>query len=97
MNNIMVFLSNVNSVTSGDGVDKGWLVESIKDGIIEVIMWILEGLFTILTPIIGWGLKSAIVICGIIYFCSKDPKAITSGMKFFFLYLLFFLLRSAIL
>lgn len=97
MNKIFLILANVNSVTAGDGGDKGLLVEAIKDGIIEVIMWILEGLFTILTPIIGWGLKSAILICGVIYFCSKDKKAISSGIKFFFIYLLFFLLRSAIL
>lgn len=95
--NLFILLSNVNSITSGDGTDKGKIIQAIKDGIVELLIWIVEGLFTILTPFIDWGCKSVIVISVIIFFCNKDKKAITVAMKSFFLFLIFMMIRGVVL
>jgi ABC-type proline/glycine betaine transport system permease subunit len=79
----------------GDGID--WLGENFKKGLIEIVNWIITGLFNVLTPIINWGCKSIIVLCFIVYFCSYDKRAISKAIWTFFIYILFFMLRSVVI
>jgi len=78
----------------GDGID--WFGESFKKALIDFGKWLLQGLFDILSPFIEWGSKSVIVACIIIFYCTQDKKAVSTGIKFFFIYIIFLMIRSTI-
>jgi predicted PurR-regulated permease PerM len=79
----------------GDGLDN--IVESIKEGIVEIGNWLIKGFFNITSPIADYGIKCVIVVCFVIYYCSQDNRAISKGIKYLFFYLLYILLRSVII
>ena len=68
-------------------------VDSFKAGLIEIARW----LFEIITPFIDWGSKSVIIICLVIFYLSGDPKAISTSIKAFFVYLIFMMIRSVVI
>jgi hypothetical protein len=103
--------SNVNSATHDDGNSEknadqssgltqetfNWIGDQVKDSLKDFGSWLIHGLFDILSPFIEWGAKSIIVACIVIYFCTEDKRAISTGMKFFFIYLIFMMIRGVIL
>jgi hypothetical protein len=93
----------VSSATSGDGQDNGligdavnWFGDKFKDGLVQFGIWFAKGLFYITQPFIQWGCKSVIVASIVTYYCSHDPKSIRIGLKFFFIYLAYNMIRSAL-
>lgn len=101
---LSIVLSNVNSVTSGNGSDDGlfgnsveWFGDSFKKGLVQFGIWFVNGFFYLTKPFMEWGCKSIIVASVIIYVCSQDPKCIRTGLKFFFIYLAYTMIRSAVI
>jgi hypothetical protein len=100
---LYIILLNVNSATSGDGTDKGiisdsidWFGKSFREGLIQFGKWFLVGFFYLTQPFFEWGCKSIIVASIIIYVCSQDQKCIRVGLKYFFIYLAYIMIGSAI-
>lgn len=98
-----IVLSNVNSATDGDKDYKGlaevtidWFGESFRNGLVEFGKWFLQGFFYLSQPFFEWGCKSIIVASIVIYFCSQDKKCIRIGLKYFFIYLAYMMIRSVV-
>lgn len=91
---------NVNSATSGEGDGSGivlkWFTDGFKKQIVDLFMWMLTGLFEILTPFVTWGCKILIVWCIISFYCTKDNKNLSLGMKSFLVYLIFVMIKGVI-
>lgn len=78
----------------GDTFD--WFGDKTKESISNFSLWLITSLFNFLQPFVEWGSKSIIVICILIYYCTHDKKASSVGMKWFFIYLVFCMIRGAI-
>ncbi|HWT74332.1 MAG TPA: hypothetical protein VN258_06395 [Mobilitalea sp.] len=78
----------VNSATSGNSHDLGWIV----DGLI----YLVERMFLMASPVINWGSRIIIVSCVIIYFCSSDKKYISAGIKWGIIFTVYCTIRGAI-
>ena len=100
----MILSSNTNPVTSGDGTDKGlvgnsidWFGEAFRTNLVDFGKWLVNGLFDILYPFVTWGCKLVVVWCIVTIYCTGDKKSLALGMKCFLIYLLFLLIRSALI
>lgn len=78
----------------GDAVD--WLGNKTRESILDFFRWLLTELFNFLQPFLEWGCKSIIVVCILIYYCTNDKRATSVGMKWFFVYLIFCMIRGVI-
>lgn len=87
---------NVNSATSGTN-DNGWFGDKFKKALVDFGYWFVHGLFDLLSPFVEWGCKLVIVWCIVTMFCTKDTKSITAGLKAFLIFLVFIMIRGAIL
>lgn len=100
----MILSSNTNPVTSGDGIDKGlvgnsidWFGEAFRANLVDFSKWLVGSLFDILYPFITWGCKFVVVWCIVTIYCTGDKKSLALGMKCFLIYLLFLMIRSALI
>lgn len=96
----------LNSATSGEesngdygllGDAVGWFGEEFRDAITDFCIWIVTSLLDFLSPFVIWGCRTIIVWCLVTFYCTKDTKALSTGMKFFLIYLIFLMIRSAFL
>lgn len=92
------------SDTSGDTKMIGGLLggeydvgENLKQGILDICKWMLNGLFSFLSPFVTYGCKITIVACFIIYVVSGDKVCISRGLKTFIIYLVFLVMREGVL
>lgn len=92
-----IITSNVNMALAESGSSSGWLVDLIKDAIKKLGNWIIKGLVYTLSPFVIWGCKIIIVWCIVIYFLNQDSKQISTGMKVFLIYIIFLMIRGAVL
>jgi hypothetical protein len=79
----------------GNGLDS--FVDNIKKGLLEIGNWIVEGFFKLTSPFADYGIKSLIVVCFVVYYCSQDNRAISTGIKWIMIYILYILIRSVVL
>lgn len=96
---ILLFESNVNSVTSGDGTGKGIvgdISEEIKNGIVDGFAWLGRCICEVVFPVMEWGCKLIIIGSIIVFFCSRDTKSISVGIKFFLAFIVLCFLEGLI-
>ena len=72
------------------------LAEIIAQGILIGLTYVLKIILEYMSPIMLWGSKTAILIYALIYFLSKDNKALSSGIKVFFIYFIFCFFKGVI-
>lgn len=70
---------------------------TIGESIIDLIIDIFKGIFIILTPFFEWGSKTIIIICCIMFYCTRDKRLVTKGMKWFFVYIAFLMMRGVMI
>ena len=85
----------LNGATSGSTSDYGALGDitsqiaaGIQKGFADCIVWLIEKV----TPLVCMCCKITIAGCIVVYFCSKDKRCVTAGVKDFILMLIFLLL-----
>jgi len=66
----------------------GWVSDIIIQAIKNIYLWF--------EPIINWGCRLIIIAAFIIYFTTKEKKYIAISLKWFFVFLLYYAIRSAI-
>lgn len=100
----MILSINTNPVTIGEGTDKGlvgnsidWFGEAFRANLVDFGKWLVNGLFDILYPFVTWGCKLVVVWCIVTIYCTGDKKSLGLGMKCFLIYLLFLMIRSALI
>ncbi|WP_395546753.1 MULTISPECIES: hypothetical protein [unclassified Lacrimispora] len=100
----MMLNSNTNSIASGDGTDKGlvgnsidWFGEAFRVNLVDFGIWLVNGIFDVLNPFVTWGCKLVVVWCIVTVYCTGDKKSLALGMKCFLIYLLFLMIRSALI
>lgn len=76
----------LNSATAGR--DASWN-KTIRDVLIKGV--------ELFDPIVTYGIGIMIVVCALIFFCSKDRKATARGIKGFILYVIWCFLRGELL
>lgn len=95
---------------SGGTPDEGWMArelkaawadisESFKEGLIDLLQEAGKGLINILTPIVEWGSKAALVVIILSIYCTdgEDKKMISKGILIFIVYVIFMSIRGAVL
>lgn len=79
----------INSATAGR--TGNW--EYIEQQIEKAWQWIIK----IVDPFALYGVSAVIVVCALIWFCSHDNKAISKGLKWFFVYVAYCFFRGQLL
>jgi hypothetical protein len=95
---------NSNTTAGSEVTDKGlvgnsidWFGESFRASLVDFVKWLVSGLFDILYPFVTWGCKLVVVWCIVTIYCTGDKKSLALGMKCFLIYLLFLMIRSALI
>lgn len=93
---------NVNSATGDSNYEEGgivtkWFTESFKKEVVEFFTWLLSSLLNILDPFITWGCSIIIVWCVISFYCTNDNRNLSLGMKSFLVYLIFAVIKGAVI
>lgn len=83
----------------GDAIDNSadYFGKKFRESLVDFGVWLLTGLFNIITPFVEWGSKSVIVVCIIIFYCNKDRKAISVAIVWFFVYIIFMMIRGVVI
>jgi hypothetical protein len=74
----------------GDGLDA--ISKSLTDGIVNGFLQIIDYIILF----IYWGCKIGIIVCMLTYFCSQDKKAVSTGIKLGFLFLIISIIGGSI-
>ena len=98
------FLCTVASEIEQEIEDKYKYVNSVTAGrtdlFTEVKEWFAEAwvkFINFIDPILLYGFGTIIVVCTVIFYCSKDNKAASKGIKYFFLYVIWCFFRGQML
>lgn len=74
--------------------DSSSVLDWLKDIVVQFITWFMIGLISILSPIVTWGGASIIVVCYVSHYVSGDSKSIATGLKVFFIMIVFFMIEG---